>query len=66
MTRPPNKMITAAIFGVADGRELRVSYSGEPNPLDCLALDSAAALESRANELRTVLEENGWRVIAAN
>ena len=61
MTRAPNKPITAAIYDVATGRELRVTYGDETNPLDTLlSRIGDAPLEARASELREVLESKGW------
>ena len=61
MTRPPNKTIMAAIYDVLTGRELRVTYGDETNPLDTLLSRTGdAPLEARASELREVLESKGW------
>jgi hypothetical protein len=62
MTRPPNKPITAAIYDVESGRELRVHVGTDPNNLvtSLLSRDGDGPLEVRANELRAVLLEQGW------
>ena len=65
LSRPPHKLITAAIVRVEAGLELRVSYGSEPSLLDRDISDDSVALEWRADTLRGVLEANGWKTVAA-
>jgi len=53
------KRITAAIFDVVTGRELRVSL-GEDLLESRLSRTDDAPLETRAQEIRTVLATRGW------
>jgi hypothetical protein len=49
MARPPKKMITAAIFRLDAGLELRVSNGNDPMLPDTDVSDDAEALAWRAN-----------------
>ena len=62
MTRPPNKSLTAAVYDVETGRELRVYYGqDEFNVVDSLlSRTGEQALLQRASELRQILEWAGW------
>ena len=62
MTRLPNKPITAAIYEVESGRELRVHVGNDPNNLvdSRLSREGDDPLEFRADELKAVLLEQGW------
>ena len=63
MARPPNKPITAGIFRVAYGHELRVTYGDEVNLLDSLlSRTDDAPLERRAEVIRLTLTEN-WKCL---
>ena len=56
------KEITAAIYAVATGRELRVSLG--PELLESrLSRTDGAALESRAEELSALLVSKGWAML---
>jgi len=63
MHRPPNRTVTAAIYAVETGHELRVHYGADvDNVLDSLLSRGADdPLVARATELRTILEGQGWR-----
>jgi len=64
-TRAPNKTITAGIYVVETGRELRVSYGDPAHLIDSLlSRRDDAPLEARARELRAVLEQQGWTVVS--
>src|SRR5688572_1636468 len=56
------KEITAAIYAVATGRELRVSLGAELLESRLSRADDGL-LEARAEELRTVLQTKGWAMI---
>jgi hypothetical protein len=58
--RPPDQPITAAIFRLEAGFELRVSCGDDPTLLDTDVSDDDEALEWRAEMLLGVLEANGW------
>lgn len=60
VVRPPDQPISAALFRVEAGFELRVSYGDDPNLLDTDVSDDDEALEWRAEALLGVLEANGW------
>jgi hypothetical protein len=53
------KEITAAIFNVATGRELRIAL-GEELLESRLSRTNDTALESRADEVRALLTMRGW------
>jgi hypothetical protein len=53
------KRITAAIFNVITGRELRVAL-GEDLLESRLSRTDDAPLETRAQEIRTILATHGW------
>ena len=56
------KELTAAIYAVATGRELRVSL-GEELIESRLSRTDDAALDKRAEELRALLETKGWAMV---
>ena len=62
MTRLPNKPITAALYDVESGRELRVHVGSDPNNLvdSLLSRDGDLPLTFRNDELKAVLLEQGW------
>jgi hypothetical protein len=62
MNRPPNKPMTAALYELKSGRELRVHVGSDPNNLvdSLLSREGDLPLTFRADELRAVLLEQGW------
>jgi hypothetical protein len=56
------KRITAAIFNVVTGRELRVAL-GEDLLESRLSRGDDAPLETRAQEIRTILATRGWEEV---
>jgi hypothetical protein len=62
MTRPGKRSITAAIYQVATGRELRVHFGQDVDNLlaSLLSRDGEERLEARAEVLRGTLLERGW------
>lgn len=58
------KVITAAIYNVLTGRELRVSL-GEELLESRLSRTDDGVLQQRANELRDILARRGWTDAAA-